>query len=438
MNLFVKIVSIPKWFFDQTLLKKIIIILIIVAGVWFIYGKFLKPKPTSTYTTAQVEKGTLVSSVEESGQVVSSNRVAITTQASGVINNVYVKDGDNVTSGEKIADMTLDSEGAQRERQAYASYQSAQNNLNSAQAKLNSLQANLFQANQTFINDKGISNPSDQQKQDPKYIIENANWLQAEADYKNQQSVIAAAQTALNASWLAYQAESPTIYAPSGGTITDIVIVPGLKITNSTNSTTNTVSSSPVASIKTEGNPIVSVNLSEVDSVKVKSGQKATITLDAFPDETFTGKLMGIDTEGSISQGVTSYPGTIVLDTQNDKILPNMSATADIITNVLDNVLLVPSAAVTTVGNQSIAYTQKLGQITPVNVTTGDSDGTNTQIKSGLSEGDTVLVGYSPTTSSTTQAGTSPFSRNIFGGGGGGNRIFTTGGGASGRGGIGR
>ena len=70
---------------------------------------------------------------------------------------------------------------------------------------LYTLQNQEFVANQKFINDKGIPNPTDTDKQDPVYIEENAAWLAAEAAYKNQTNVIAQAQANLNNASLAYQ-----------------------------------------------------------------------------------------------------------------------------------------------------------------------------------------------------------------------------------------
>ncbi len=430
-----KLFSIPRVFLNLSLVQKIFIVLIIAAIGWFIYGKLIASKAVPAYQTAQVEKGTLVVSVSESGTVAVANRVSISTQTSGTINQVYVKNGDTVYQGEKIADLTLDSNGQQRQAQAYASLLSAQNNLAASQAKLNSLQSTLFKTNQTFVNGRGVPNPSDQQKSDPVYIEQNAEWLQAQADYINQQGVIAQAQAGLNSATLSYNAVSSSITAPAGGVISDITIAPGMVISNSQSSTSNAVSSQVVASIKHSGNPIIQVSLSEIDAIKVKNGDHTTVTFDALPDKTFTGKVLGIDTTGTVASGVTSYPATIALDSGDDSILPNMSASAAIILNIKDNILLVPSAAVTTRGTLSTVYTSKNGKIEQVDVTIGDTDGTSTEITSGLSVGDTILIGYNPTTTqSSTTSTASPFSRSIFGGGvGGGNRTFiNTGGGRAG------
>lgn len=427
MDMWTRVKRFPLFTTRWRIIATIVVLVVIV----FLIGRSLVgAKQAPQYQTAQASRGTLVVSVAESGSVAVANRVSISTQTSGTINQLYVKNGDSVTAGEKIADLTLDTNGVAEQAQAYASLLGAQNNLNSAQSKLNSLQATLFQANQAFITDRGITNPTDADKADPKYIEEQATWLQAEADYKDQTNVIAQAQAALNSASLAYNAVSATITAPVAGTISDITIAPGMVISNSQSSTSNSISSQVVASIKHPGTPIITVNLSEIDAIKVKAGDRATITFDALPSKTFTGKVLGIDTTGTVSSGVTSYPATIALDTSEDQILPNMSASAEIITGIKSNVLLVPIGAVQTTNNQSTVRVLKNGQVTTVPVTVGDSSDTQTEIDSGLTSGQTVIIGYVSTGTQSTSSTTSPFSGGLFGGVGGGRSFGGGGGGA--------
>ena len=80
----------------------------------------------------------------------------------------------------------------------------------------------------------------------------------------------------------------------------------------------------------------------------MKAGDKTTLTFDAFTDKTFTGEVVSVDTIGSQTSGVTTYPAVIKLDTAVEGLLPNMSAAANIITATKDNVLLVPSTAIQT------------------------------------------------------------------------------------------
>lgn len=132
---------------------------------------------------------------------------------------------------------------------------------------------------------------------------------------------------------------------------------------------------------------------------------------------------MGINTTGAVTSGVTTYPTVIQLDDSSADIFPNMSVTASIITKVDDNVLLVPSAAVQTVGTASTVRVLKNGQISTVTVQTGDTSDSQTVISSGLSEGDTVVTSAISAASTTSSSTASPFSGGLrlggIGGGGG-------------------
>ncbi len=403
------------WFGKLSLKKKFVILIILLAAGWFGGTKILSQgQNQSQYQTAVVEKGTLVVSVSASGNISFVNSASITTQASGIVNNVYVRDGDIVSAGQNIAEITLDTASAQKQAAAWSSYLSAQNSLKSAQAKINSLQSALFKANQAFMTDRGVQNPSDDQKADPKYIEENAEWLQAEADYKNQQGVINQAQASLNSSWLSYTQLSSTITAPIAGKVTGLTLTEGVRIVENSNGSTSSNSSQSVGSIVLENSHIqATVNLTEIDVVSVKPDQKVTLTLDAMPDKTFTGRVASVNTNGSVSSGVTTYPTTITFDTGLDNIYSNMGVNANIITSVKDNVILVPSAAVQTTNGASTVRVLKNGQVTQVEVETGASNDTQTEIVSGINAGDEVVTGIT-STGTQGQSGTSPFSS--FGG----------------------
>src|SRR5215510_12429947 len=128
----------------------IIVVLILVGGFLFLRSRSTSNKPT--YQTATAEKGTLINSVTASGTIVATNNIDVTSTANGQVSKVYVKEGDKVSKGQKIFDITLDATGEQRKSLAYASYLSALNSLNQAKANYYSLQAASFAANQKFIN----------------------------------------------------------------------------------------------------------------------------------------------------------------------------------------------------------------------------------------------------------------------------------------------
>lgn len=408
------------WLVKLSVTKKIIAGVIILGFVWFGYSKLVADKKNQTqYQTAKVERGMIISSVSASGQVLTVNVMSANTKASGIVKTVYVKDGDLVKKGDKILEIDLDFQGQQKNAQAWSAYLSAKNNSESAKANQYTLQSDMFTKWKTFYDlatnstyQNSDASPNYTNRSLAEFHIAEDNWLATEAKYKNQQDVVSQTQVALNSSWLDYTQSSPVITAPTDGTITSLMYAPGMSIGSLDTGTTT--SNQKIATIKTEGNPIVSVNLSEIDVSQVKLDQKATITFDSITDKTFTGKVIGVDRIGQTTSGVTQYPSIIQLDSASNQILPNMTVTGKIVIDRKDNVLLVPSTAVQTQQGQS--YVQELvkGKLQSIPVETGLTSDTQTEIISGLKEGETIVTGS--VTSSQTNQGSSPFSTGLGGG----------------------
>lgn len=407
--------------------KKIILLGIIVGVGLLLILKFTASKKQNTqYQTAQIEKGTLIVSVTGSGQVSTANNITVTTQATGAVSKVYKNDGDEVKIGDIIAEIDLDLYGQQKTAQALASYQSAKNSLESAKTSLYSLQSDMFTqwkkhydlaTNSTYQNSD--SSPNNDNRALAEFHISEDNWLAAEAKYKNQQNVVNQAQTSLNAAWLSYQQSSPIIYAPISGKISGLSLQIG-----------SVVSSVKIASVKTTTLPAITINLTEIDVPKIRTGNKATVKFDAFPDKTYTGSVLSIDTTGAANSGVITYPTVIKLDTESSEILPNMAASASIITAIKDNVLLAPLSSIQTQNEESFVRIMKNKNIEQIRVETGLASDTHIEIVSGLSEGDTVITGMiqSPGANQQRNQSQSPFGglggggAFRFGGGGGGIR----------------
>jgi len=375
------------------------VVVLAVFLAFFAWRLLAKKSQQPQYQTAKVERGTIVWTVSASGSVVSANIFEVTTQATGMVKKVYVADGEKVKAGQKIMEIELDLAGKQKNASAWSAYLAAKNNLESAKATLWSLNSAMWQANQKFIND---AVERELPENDPTYIQQNSDWLAAEAKYKNQQEVVKQAQVALNNAWLSYQLTSPIITAPVSGTISGLNFIPGMVITGSSTGT-----SYRVAVIRTEGTPIASFNLSELDVPVVKPEQKATIKLDSLPEKTFSGKVVSVDRLGTTSSGVTNYPVIIRFDTLSDEVLPNMAASANIIIEAKDNVLVVPSSAIQKQNGQNIVTVLENGKERQRQVEVGISSETQTEIISGLSEEEVVIIGR--LTGAKIQPGSSPF-----------------------------
>ncbi len=213
-----------------------------------------------------------------------------------------------------------------------------------------------------------------------------------------------------------------SIRAPYDGTVSKMNVQKTDQVGNGT----------VVASMVTKQR-IANISLNEIDAAKISLGQKATLTFDAIGGLTIAGQVSSVDTVGAVSQGVVTYNVQINFSTQDVRIKPGMSVSAAIVTNVKTDVIAVPNGAVKNQGgNQYVeVFDQAMargtdGQGTPsvtsprqVTVQTGLSNDTLTEVTSGLTGTENVVM--RTVTVSATQT-TAPSILNAVGGnrGGGG------------------
>ncbi len=168
----------------------------------------------------------------------------------------------------------------------------------------------------------------------------------------------------------------------------------------------------------------VDVYVDETDIGKIRLGQEADVTVDAFPKHIFKGKVVKIASGSTIQQGVVTYDVTVAIHDTRQRLKPDMTASVTVQTGTRHNVLLVPSEAVKvgTRGSTVSVVTKKNGQVqvTPRRVKTGASDGVNTEITDGLQEGETIVLASLDTGSG--RQGMSPFGPSGGKKGGGGKK----------------
>ena len=227
-------------------------------------------------------------------------------------------------------------------------------------------------------------------------------------------AAVAAAQSSLTT----LESNGASIVSPVAGTVTAVNITVGQSVSGSSGANSSASSSStPQVEVMDLSHLQIAGEASETDVPKLKMGQAATITAAALGSDTVVGKVCSLSNVGTQISGVTSFGVTVCLDSPNPALLVGMSATAAVVTDRSDNAVLVPSLAVRTVGGQQVVTV--LGADgktqTTVPVTVGITNGSQTEIVSGLDAGATVVESLQ-TTSPT---------RN---GGGGGGRFFPGGG----------
>lgn len=190
---------------------------------------------------------------------------------------------------------------------------------------------------------------------------------------------------------LAYQ-NSPNVIASVSGTVNAVAVTEGKKTASSDGSGEMTA-----FTLGTGGATKMTVNVDELDIGKVSVGQSATITLDAFSTEEFAATVARISHIGEASGSITTYETELKLS-YDERLMDGMNGSAVILSDSVENALIVPLGAIYEDTNGSYVYKlDSANAQVQVYITTGLSDGNYAEVLSGLSEGDRIA--YSAPTS---------------------------------------
>jgi macrolide-specific efflux system membrane fusion protein len=397
--------------------------LALVASGTMAYGA-IGPAEASTASNSRVvtaQMGTVTQSVSATGNVQPASTLNVGFATSGTVSEIDVAVGQQVQAGDVLA--KIDPTAAQTNLQV------AQLNLTSAQAKLSSALAGTSTSSG--------QGPATSSTVDPSAVASaRAAVLQAQAG-------VTAAYKALI---------DTTLTAPSAGTITALN---GLVGQTASSSGTSPVSSSSSASTAAAGGGgasatsssssstfltladlstlQVKVGFAEIDAVKVVTGQPATVTLSALTGTQLTGNVVGVDPTATVVSNVVTYSAIISIAGPPATLKPGMTAAVTVQVASHPNVLQVPTAAIQTQGGASFVNVDESGKPVLTPVTTGLQGDSSTEITSGLTAGQQLLV--STGTASTGTAATTGTRTGTGAAGGGG--AFPGGGGAGGVGGGG-
>lgn len=377
--------------------KKALIVLIVGIALFLLFSSLRPKKPQ--YLTTTVKITNIVEQVTETGSIASNGRTDIYSPTNGVIENVFVENGEQVIQGDTL--FTVKSTATEQEKaDALASLLSAQSTLGTAKATMYSLQSAKDSAWDTYYElatsgkyQNGDGSPISDARALPEFTTAQNDWYAAEAQYKNQQAVVNQAGAAVSSANLKYQAtQNATVKSPIEGTISN------LSITNSNtvqakNATTTPI---PVLTISSSTATEVVVGIGEADIAKVKVGQPVSIIVNSVPDKTYKGIVRRVDSIGSDAQGVTNYKTYVEIVNPDSKLRSGMTADASITTREVKNVLAVPNAAVKPYqGGRAVRVPGKNGKITYVPVQIGVRGETTTEIISGLAQGREIIISLS-------------------------------------------
>lgn len=357
---------------------------------WALSGS--KEKETINFTTESVSLGNIRNSITATGTVSPVDTVAVGTQVSGIIDKIYVDFNSPVKKGQILA--VLDTKNLTSQlNSAKASLQSSMADLQSAKAALAYQQANYNRYKTLYK--KGLISAND-------YENAHLTYKQAlEQVAMMQQSVVTARENVKTAETnLGYA----TITSPIDGIIINKYVAEGQTVA----ATYNTPELFGVA--KDLKNMQVTADVDEADIGDVKEGENVTFTVDAYPDDTFSGTVKQVRLGPSTSNNVVTYHVIISANNEDLKLKPGLTANVTIYTQIKSNVLCVPTKALRytptkeTVGKRKIqdisnaknkVWTLEGNTLVAHRVSIGSSDGTNTQIISGIKQGQKVITGVS-------------------------------------------
>lgn len=365
------------------------------AAAYFIFAGEDKPFDVS-YETAKVEKATIGNSVTATGTIEPVTEVEVGTQVSGIISKIYVDYNDVVHKGQVIAELD--------KTNLVSELNSAKSNLASAKSDLEYQQLNYKRMKE--LHTKGLISDDD-------FDSAELSYKKAQHTYAYQQENVNKAQTNLGYA---------IITAPVDGIVLSKDVEEGQTVAASYSTPTLFTIAQDLTDMR------VIANVDEADIGEVQEGQRVTFTVDAFPDETFEGQVTQVRQEGTTEDNVVTYE--VVISAPNDdlKLKPGLTANVTIYTLERTNIVSVPTKALRftptkeTVGPKDKIVdsegTHKLWvregrTFKAYAVKTGITNGTRTEIVSGLKEGSVVVVdmkantGEEETTEESTER--SPF-----------------------------
>ncbi|WIM82785.1 efflux RND transporter periplasmic adaptor subunit [Gallibacterium anatis] len=370
--------------FTKKRILGIAVVLIILAAIYYFN---LQSQPKTTYLTETAKYSDIQQTVVATGTVRSSNRVEVGARVSGKVEKILVKLGQKVKKGELIAELDSITQ---------------ENTLNSAQAQLTAYKAQLVAAQTAYrvansnfqriakLYKRKASSLDDYENAQNNLDSAKANVEQIQAQIKQSEIEVNTAATNLNYT---------KITSPIDGTVISIPVSVGQTV--NANQTTPTIIQ--VADLDTM---LIKPEISEGDITKIKPGMKVQFTTLAEPDEIYQAEIASVDpalttlTDNEYSESVSDtnaiyYYANVLVPNPEHKLQIGMTTQNTIITAQKQHVLVVPTLAIQKRNGQNSVQILDGDKVVEKVVQIGLHDDINTEILSGLNEGDNVILSQS-------------------------------------------
>lgn len=351
----------------------VIAILVIAVAAFLLSGN--KKKEEISFKQEKVEPQTLQTSITATGTIEAVTSVTVGTQVSGIIDKLYVDYNSEVKKGQVIAELD--------KTNLVSELNTAKANLTSAQSSLDYQSSNLKRYKTLY--DKGLVSADD-------YESALLSYKQAKEQVAQAKETVQKAQTNLGYA---------VITSPIDGTVIAKSVEEGQTVAAS-------YSTPELFTIaKDLTNMQVVADVDEADIGDIVEGNRVTFTVDAYPDDTFSGTVKQVRLEATTTNNVVTYEVVISVKNEDLKLKPGLTANVTIYTKEQAGILCVSNKALRftptkeTVGkNMKIVdckgknkvWTLSGNSLTAVPVSIGSSDGSHTQIVSGVKQGQSIVT----------------------------------------------
>lgn len=394
--------------------------IVIVAIVAFFLTKGGDTENVS-FDTAAVGEANIQNSVTATGTIEAVTTVTVGTQVSGIVNHLYVDYNSVVKKGQVIAELDKTNLLSQLNSakaalaSAKANVASAQDNVVKVQADLRSAEANIGYQRANFsryttLHNKGLISATD-------YESARLTYQQAEASVaacrqqvaQARAQVVTARQQVAQSQEQVNQAQTNLGYATITSPIDGVVISKSVEEGQTVAASFSTPELFTIAKDLTNMRVIAAVD--EADIGDVKTGERVSFTVDAYPDDTFAGTVTQVRQKATTTNNVVTYEVVISASNADLKLKPGLTANVTIYTQERTGVLSVPSKALRftptkeTIGKQytiqditnakNKVWTLEGNVVKAHRVSIGMTDGNHTEVLSGIAKGKKVITSLS-------------------------------------------
>ncbi|MDP2172136.1 MAG: efflux RND transporter periplasmic adaptor subunit [Rhodocyclaceae bacterium] len=396
--------------------------LALLGGGYAAYRYFADPADSTAYKFAAIERGPITASVSATGTLSPVVSVQVSSQISGQIREILVDYNSAVKAGQLLAQLAPETY-EHRVRQAEADLEAARATVSVQQAELYRAKVNLMDAERDYTRkktlvDKNFISPAELDKAQTLLEAARAQQRVVEAQGRNSEALVKQRSAQLGQAQV--DLGRTEIRAPADGIVIKRSVEPGQTVAASLQAPEMFVIARNLADMRVE------TAIDEADVGRLKTGQEATFTVDAFPGKRFKGTVTQVRKSALVVSNVVSY--TVIIDAANPDLilLPGMTANVRITTAHKDSVLKIANAALRFrppsdeksapaarqpgsgggggsgmgKGGNRAGTSGKLwmlgkdGKPTLIEVKTGINDGTQTELLDGdLAEGREFIVG---------------------------------------------